>query len=78
MKPVKKPLKRAKPRNKPHLVRVGDHYLDPANVCGIKMAKKGLYIVMLRSNPEPDYPIWITVNEWDEAKHFFDILGDIT
>lgn len=50
---------------RPKLVHCGSHLIDPNDVvCITKVQKhKGLYIVKLRSNPNPEYPIW--VNELD-------------
>jgi hypothetical protein len=65
-----------KPINKPNLVKIGDHYLDPEMIAGIKQAKKGLYIIMLKNEPEPQYPLWLSERELEAAKPYFDIQGD--
>jgi hypothetical protein len=62
--------------NKPQLVKIGKHYLDPSNVAGIKEAKEGLYIIMLHSSPNPEYPLWLSEKSLERAKQYFDILGD--
>jgi hypothetical protein len=50
---------------RPKLIHCGNHLIDPMDVvCITKVQKhKGLYIVKLRSNPNPEFPIW--VNEAD-------------
>lgn len=50
---------------RPKLIHCGNHLIDPNDVvCITKVQKhKGLYIVKLRSNPNPEFPIW--VNEAD-------------
>ena len=64
-------------REKTVLVRLGEHYLDPKNVAGVKHCKKGLYIIMLHSDPEPQYPLWLSAVEFEEAKQYFKIIGEI-
>jgi hypothetical protein len=61
---------------KVELVKIGKHYLDPTNIAGIKEAKCGLYIIMLRSEPEPQYPLWLSEKDLDKAKKYFDIIGE--
>lgn len=41
------------------LVKAGKHYLNPLDVSNIKEAKKGLYIIKLKSEPNPEWPIWV-------------------
>ena len=50
---------------RPKLIHCGNHLIDPNDVtCITKVAsKKDLYIVKLRSNSNPEFPIW--VNEKD-------------
>jgi hypothetical protein len=64
------------PKVKPTLVKIGKHYLDPANVAGIKEAKDGLYIILLHSEPKPEYPLWLSEKSLDKAKQYFNIIGD--
>jgi hypothetical protein len=65
----------AKTKSKPQLVKIGKHYLAPDNVAGIKEAKEGLYIIMLRDQPEPQFPLWLSERGLEHALQFFDILG---
>lgn len=60
---------------KPTLIKIGKHYLDPNNVAGIKQAKDGLYIIMLKTEPEPQYPLWLSERDLHKALDFFDIIG---
>ncbi len=50
---------------RPKLIHCGSHLIDPTDVVCITKVKKhkDLYIVKLRSNPDPNFPIW--VNEAD-------------
>ena len=50
---------------RPKLIHCGNHLIDPNDVVCITKVRshKDLYIVKLRSNPNPEYPIWI--NEAD-------------
>jgi hypothetical protein len=51
--------------NRPKLIHCGNHLIDLNDVVCITKVQKhqGLYIVKLRSNPNPEFPIW--VNEAD-------------
>jgi hypothetical protein len=54
---------------KPILVKVGNQFIEPSDVaCITKCRTKAededgnrhtLYIVRLKSNPNPEYPIWV-------------------
>ena len=74
LKKTSKKTKVVKPvvDTRPKLIHCGNHLIDPNDVvCITKTSKKDLYIVKLRSNPNPEYPIW--TNERDIAslvKHF--------
>lgn len=61
---------------KPRLVAIGNHFLDPKNISGIKQAKEGLYIIMLRDQPEPEFPLWLTERQFERARKYFDIQGE--
>lgn len=62
-------------RQKPQLIRIGDHYVSPENVLGFKQAKKGLYILQLRNQPEMEFPLWVSEREMLEALEHFEVLG---
>jgi len=66
----------AKTKSKPQLVKIGKHYVDPENVAGIKQAEEDLHILMLRTEPEPQYPLWLNERELNHALQYFDILGE--
>jgi len=72
LKKSTKKVKIVKVDNRPKLIHCGNHLIDPNDVvCITKTSKKDLYIVKLRSNPNPEYPIW--TNERDITalvKHF--------
>lgn len=42
---------------KPCLVKIGKHYLNPESVAGFKQAKEGLYIIVMKDSPELQYPL---------------------
>jgi len=64
-----------KPRGKPKLIKVGEHYVTPDNIAGIKQAKKGLFILQLKSQPETEFPLWVSELELEHALEFFDVIG---
>lgn len=61
---------------KPLLVKIGKHYVAPDNVAGIKQAKDGLYIILLKTEPEPAFPLWLKERDLEKAKQYFTILGE--
>lgn len=67
--------------NRPLLVKVGNHLINPNDVRNISRVKvtmdddferKPLYIVKFISDPNPEYPIWIRGEENIKklTKHF--------
>ena len=62
-------------RSKPQLIKIGKHYISPDNIAGIKQAKKDLYILQLRDQPEPEFPLWLSGKELQMALPFFDVLS---
>ena len=54
---------------KPVLVKVGNQYIEPGDIAAITKCKRmtnddeerpqSLYIVRLKSNPNPEFPIWV-------------------
>jgi len=67
--------KKSRVNSKPTLIKVGKHYVSTDNVAGFKQAKRGLYILQLKSSPEAKYPLWITEDELAKALPFFNIAG---
>lgn len=64
---------------KPTLVQVGENLVSPDDVAAIKKIKsiKNLYIIVLRSQPNPEFPFWATGTEVaDLIKHFNIIASD--
>lgn len=61
---------------KPKLVKVGKHYLNPDDVAGIKETRRGLYIVKLRSEPNPEWPIWVEEKHINSLLEHFEIVTD--
>ena len=63
--------------NKPILIKIGKHYISPDNISGIKCAnaKKGLYILQTKDQPEPEFPLWLSGKELQMALPFFDVQG---
>jgi hypothetical protein len=61
--------------SKPTLIKVGDHYVSTDNVAGFKQAKKGLYILQLKSSPEAEYPLWVSEKELEAALPYFTVIG---
>lgn len=61
--------------SKPKLVRIGKHFVDPTDVAGIKNCKDGLYLLRLKSEPNPEYPMWLSEREVERALEHFDITG---
>ncbi len=51
--------------HKPTLVVVGESMVDPADVAGIKKirSKSDLYIVILKSQPNMEFPLWANGEE---------------
>jgi len=68
-------VKKPRVNRKPTLIKVGEHYVSTDNVAGFKQAKRGLYILQLKSSPEAEYPLWITENELAKALPFFNVVG---
>jgi hypothetical protein len=62
-------------KSKPTLIRVGEHYVSTDNVAGFKQAKKGLYILQLKSSPEAEYPLWVSECELEAALPYFNVVG---
>lgn len=60
--------------NKPTLIKVGQHLVDPSDVsCITRLKSKKLYIVRLKSQPNMEFPIWVQINEIDSLLTYFNI-----
>jgi hypothetical protein len=74
---------------KPTLVKIGYHYIDPNDVASITKCRKKvideetgeeferkeqLYVVKLKSNPNPEFPIWVVgQTQIQKLLDYFDI-----
>lgn len=63
-------------KRKPTLVKVGKHLIDPNDVVAISQVKSHLFIVKLRSNPNPAFPIWVEEKEIGPLLDFFNIVEE--
>lgn len=61
-------------KEKPILLKVGKHYINPDDVSAIKEAKRGLYIVKLKSEPNAEWPIWVVGSDVEDLLAFFNIV----
>lgn len=63
--------------NKPTRIAVGNHLIDPEDVSCISKVKNGtLYIVRLKSLPNPEYPIWVKPAQIGTLLEHLNIVGD--
>lgn len=65
---------------KPQLIKIGKHYININDVAQISRVRSGdnkpLYVVKLFSNPNPEFPIWVTNNaEVEFLLSHFEILS---
>ena len=62
---------------KPILVVVGESMVDPDDVAAIKKirSKTDLYIVILKSQPNMEYPLWASAAEVATLMEHFHIVG---
>lgn len=66
-------------RDKPEMLQIGQHLISPDDIAGVKRASitKNLYILILKSQPNPEWPIWITEKDMKcLVKHFNIICTD--
>lgn len=63
--------------DKPTLVTVGEHLIDPKDVSGIKKirTKDDLYVIVLKSQPDMEYPMWANGEEVAELLKHFNVVG---
>jgi len=62
-------------KDKPKLVKIGKHYLEPSQVAGFKQAKTGLYLIVLKESPEMQYPLWVSETSMLKALKYFNVLN---
>lgn len=69
-----------KPRKskKPVLIKVGRHFISPADIRCISEVKKGrLYIIKFYSEPNPEFPCFVEPEQIGVVlQHFEIIVGD--
>jgi hypothetical protein len=51
------------------LIKIGAHYIDPTDVAAIVLAskEKKLYVIRLKSHPNPEYPLWVSAKELEHS-----------
>jgi hypothetical protein len=63
--------------NKPVLVAVGNHLIDPNDIACISKVKNGtLYVVKLKSQPNMEYPVWVKPENIGRLLEHLNIRGD--
>lgn len=72
--PITRVIESRPQESKPKLVKCGKRFIDPNDVSAIKEAKKGLFVVKLRSEPNPEWPIWIEASEIDGLMSHFEVI----
>ncbi len=60
---------------KPILVRCGSAFISPSDVSCVKEAKRGLFVVTFRDNPNPEWPLWLREEEVGELLRHFEVKG---
>jgi len=60
---------------KPTLVKCGRAYVDPNDVSALIRVRVDLWIVKLKSEPNPQYPIWLHENGFEKFAQYFDLLN---
>lgn len=58
------------------LIQVGKHFLDPNDIIGLKNAKDDLYIVKLRSEPNPEWPLWVRERDLGLILQHFELIEE--
>lgn len=62
--------------DRPVMVKVGRHLVDPKDIAAIKgCGKKDLFIIVLKSQPNPEFPMWAKESEIAYLAGMFNILG---
>lgn len=50
-------------KEKKTLFKCGHHLIDIDDILTISCVRKNLYIIKMKSNPDPEFPIWVTAAE---------------
>lgn len=77
--PLKKlkemPRKEIDKSDRPTLVKVGNQYVNPADVSSIKYVRSNkLYIVNFISHPEPEYAFWVDGADIGDLVQYFNVV----
>lgn len=60
---------------KPVLIKVGNHFISPADIRCISSVKKGkLFIIKFYSEPNPEYPCFVEPQDIQAVLDQFDIV----
>lgn len=63
-------------QTKPVLIQVGRHFIAPSDIRCISSVKKGtLYIIKFYSEPNPEFPCFVTPEEIGKVLEHFDIVS---
>jgi len=72
---IEETMERKTRKKKPTLISVGNHLIDPNDVaCITKVQSKDLYVVRLRSQPNMEYPIWVSGKQISALTNQFNII----
>lgn len=74
--PIKKKSIPESEPSKPLLIKAGNSYIDPTDVSSIYETKKGLYVVKMKSSPDPRFPIWVHSKDIGALIAYFKIEGE--
>lgn len=58
---------------RPLLIHCGKQLIDPTDVSCVKEAKKGLFIVKLKSEPNPEWPLWVEEEDIEALMAYFEV-----
>lgn len=58
------------------LIQVGTSFVDPTDVAAIVAiaSRPGLYVIRLKSQPDPEYPFWAEESELDLLLREFNLV----
>jgi len=60
---------------RPVLVKCGRAFVDPNDVSAIIQVRNDLWIVKLKSEPNPTYPIWLHEHGFERFAPYFNLVG---
>lgn len=62
------------PIKKPTLIQCGEHYFPLSEIQGIRHAKGNLYILKIKGDESPVYPIWLKTHQVKEILTHFNVI----